>query len=166
VSQPNGGWLTLRSAAFARHTKSILAKTKQRWVARLCGSCKGAGFSGVSGRRDCEAIRKEKEKEVGSRSLISSRPRCGRVRDDNLGQGRKAKKKTKAGARKRRRCEGKRAGKPPRLRSGRLWRYERRRRPEFNRISTFPSPGAHVRLRSNSTRNEDEWIRKISCSYL
>src|SRR4029077_20116082 len=28
---------------------------------------------------------KRKEKEVGSRSLISSRPRCGRVRDDNAG---------------------------------------------------------------------------------
>jgi hypothetical protein len=36
--------LLIRSAAFAQHTKSLLATNKQRWVARPCGSCKGAGF--------------------------------------------------------------------------------------------------------------------------
>jgi hypothetical protein len=59
----SGGWLTVRSAAFAQHTKSIPATTKQRWVARPCGACKGAGFSGVSGPRGCGAIRKKKEKK-------------------------------------------------------------------------------------------------------
>ena len=40
----NGGWLTLRGAAFAQHTKSILDTSNQRWALRPCGSCKGAGF--------------------------------------------------------------------------------------------------------------------------
>jgi hypothetical protein len=43
--------------------KSILAATKQRWVARHCGVCKGADFSGVSVPRGYGAIRKEKEKK-------------------------------------------------------------------------------------------------------
>src|SRR6202030_483943 len=86
---------------------SIPATTKQRWVARPCGACKGAGFSGVSTPRGCGGIRKEKEKEVGSRSLIPSRPRCGRVRDDRRRrEGEKRRRKAKAAGRKGRRYIG------------------------------------------------------------
>jgi hypothetical protein len=35
----------LRSAGSSQHTRSIPATTKERWVPRPCGSCKGAGFS-------------------------------------------------------------------------------------------------------------------------
>jgi hypothetical protein len=38
----------VRSAVSAQHTKSIPATTKQRWVPRSCGSCKGAGFSRIA----------------------------------------------------------------------------------------------------------------------
>jgi hypothetical protein len=44
----HGWWLTLRSAAFAQHTKSIPATSKQRWVPHPCGFCKGAGSSCIS----------------------------------------------------------------------------------------------------------------------
>src|ERR1700726_2404210 len=55
--------LLIRSPAFAQHTKSILATTKQRWVARPCGSCKGAGFSGVSARAAVERFEKRRKKK-------------------------------------------------------------------------------------------------------
>jgi hypothetical protein len=82
--------LLIRSAAFAQHTKSILATTKQRWVARPCGSHKGAGFSGVSGPRGCGAFewrRKRSRRRIpafGKRHAYGGQasrcPKYGRVR--------------------------------------------------------------------------------------